>query len=435
VLGRKVICGALFFTLLLLACAFVRSARYRAETGDYQARVQAQESFLRNYAHYRRLSAVARPVIPPAGMEPLVETVVKDRDLLAEESFEESPLGDFYPRFDFLFLIATVGSLLALLMSHDAITSEREGGTLPLLASLAVSRWQILLGKWLGALASLAFYLLVALLAAAAVVAASSHVAWGGLEWGSLALLYLAAWLYLAVFASLGLMISVLSRSSSSAALGCLVGWVALALVVPNLGPSVANTLLAPPPVYMVEKEIDRLLGPEREEALAQARAAHAKEGLSEAEAWRHGRMEGINRGFFDRAQALKDQLTARVERQTRISRNVSCLAPYACFLFAGTELAGAGISRQQNLARLLGIWRTQAEAYIDAKLERMGSSRRDFGYDDWIDVSDGPRFRYSEPAIGMRLEFAAPFVALLGGFLSLFTLIALLAFARSRIV
>ncbi|TGW04817.1 ABC transporter permease, partial [Mesorhizobium sp. M2D.F.Ca.ET.145.01.1.1] len=51
--------------------------------------------------------------------------------------------------------------LIALLISHDAIVGEIERGTMTLLLSYPVRRWQVLLGKFLGHLAILAFATLI----------------------------------------------------------------------------------------------------------------------------------------------------------------------------------------------------------------------------------------------------------------------------------
>ena len=47
--------------------------------------------------------------------------------------------------------------LIALLISHDAVVGEMERGTMLLLLSYPVKRWQVVLGKFLGHLAILAF--------------------------------------------------------------------------------------------------------------------------------------------------------------------------------------------------------------------------------------------------------------------------------------
>ena len=67
--------------------------------------------------------------------------------------------------------------LIALLISHDAIVGEMERGTMLLLLSYPVARWQVLLGKFLGHLAVLAFATCLGYgLAVGALAATGSHV-------------------------------------------------------------------------------------------------------------------------------------------------------------------------------------------------------------------------------------------------------------------
>ena len=63
--------------------------------------------------------------------------------------------------------------LIALLISHDAIIGEMERGTMLLLLSYPVGRWQVLLGKFVGHLAILAFATLLGYGAAAGALAAT----------------------------------------------------------------------------------------------------------------------------------------------------------------------------------------------------------------------------------------------------------------------
>ena len=68
--------------------------------------------------------------------------------------------------------------LIALLISHDAIVGDMERGTMLLLLSYPVARWQVLLGKFLGHLAVLAFATWLGYgLAVAALAATGSPIA------------------------------------------------------------------------------------------------------------------------------------------------------------------------------------------------------------------------------------------------------------------
>ena len=63
--------------------------------------------------------------------------------------------------------------LIALLISHDAIVGEMERGTMLLLLSYPVGRWQVILGKFIGHLAILSFATFLGYGAAAAALAAT----------------------------------------------------------------------------------------------------------------------------------------------------------------------------------------------------------------------------------------------------------------------
>src|SRR3954471_24263973 len=65
--------------------------------------------------------------------------------------------------------------LIALLISHDAIVGEMERGTMLLLLSYPLARWQIVVGKFLGQVAILALATIVAYAAAALALAATGQ--------------------------------------------------------------------------------------------------------------------------------------------------------------------------------------------------------------------------------------------------------------------
>ena len=105
--------------------------------------------------------------------------------------------------------------LIALLLSYDAIVGEIERGTLPLLLSYPVSRWQVLIGKLLGHTAILAIAIIIGYGGAASVIAGFG----GGDLVGGVAFATLAGSSILLgmVFLSLGYLTSILCRERAQA--------------------------------------------------------------------------------------------------------------------------------------------------------------------------------------------------------------------------
>ena len=104
--------------------------------------------------------------------------------------------------------------LIALLISHNAITREAEGGTLLLLLSHPLSRWQVIAGKFLGQLGILAFATVIGF-SFAALFVVWQHGAEG---WQAFGAMTGASILLGAVFLSLGLLASASVQESSTAA-------------------------------------------------------------------------------------------------------------------------------------------------------------------------------------------------------------------------
>lgn len=106
--------------------------------------------------------------------------------------------------------------LIALLISFDAIVGEHERGTLLLLLSHPVARWQVLLGKFLGQSGILAVATVLGYGAAA--LALFARGAPSGAAWDAFALLLVTSALLGAAFVALGCLASTLVRERATAA-------------------------------------------------------------------------------------------------------------------------------------------------------------------------------------------------------------------------
>jgi Cu-processing system permease protein len=120
--------------------------------------------------------------------------------------------------------------LIALLISHDAIVGEVERGTMLLLLSYPVARWQVLLGKFFGHLAVLTFATVFGYGAAALVLATAG----GAIEPDSLVafgMMIGSSVLLGAVFIAVGYLVSALVRERATAG-GIAIGiWLLLVII------------------------------------------------------------------------------------------------------------------------------------------------------------------------------------------------------------
>jgi len=107
--------------------------------------------------------------------------------------------------------------LIALLLSFDAVVGEIDRGTMTLLLSYPVARWQVLIGKFLGHAAIIAFATVLGY------GSAGAALAWGGAEigaesWGAFAAMIGSSVLLGAAFTALGYLASTVVRDRGTAA-------------------------------------------------------------------------------------------------------------------------------------------------------------------------------------------------------------------------
>ena len=123
--------------------------------------------------------------------------------------------------------------LIALMLAYDALVGELERGTLHLLLSYPVARWQVVLGKFLGHTAILTLAILLGYGSAAAAIAALGGADAQGLA--AFAALCGTSVLLGAAFLALGYLLSALCEERARAA-GLAIGVWLLLVVVYDLG-------------------------------------------------------------------------------------------------------------------------------------------------------------------------------------------------------
>ena len=147
---------------------------------------------------------------------------------------------------DWGFIIGYVLSLVALLFTFDAISGEREDGTLRLTLANSISRHTVLIGKLLGALISVCLPFMLAILVNLLVISTSSDVYLDADAWGRLGIICLIALVYTCLFLALGLLVSARVQWSAISLVILLLVWVTFVVFLPNTLASIAGGSASP---------------------------------------------------------------------------------------------------------------------------------------------------------------------------------------------
>ncbi|MCL3850172.1 MULTISPECIES: ABC transporter permease subunit [Parabacteroides] len=159
----------------------------------------------------------------------------------------DNPLLNAFFSIDFSKVIAILISLLALVFSYDAITREREDGTMKLTFTGQVSRISFLMGKLLGLLLTLLPILLFCYLLACLIIVVNPGISFSASDWGGLLLLFLTSVIYMLVFLLLGMFISSRVTHSSSSIIISLLCWIWFLFLMPNIATYLAQSISKAP--------------------------------------------------------------------------------------------------------------------------------------------------------------------------------------------
>lgn len=198
---RSRVLAALVITLLAVTAVsiLVGTFEYRTQLADYQA---------------YRAAAVAAGVIrvPPLPLAPLQ---------LLRGAIE---------------YIEIVGAVIAIALGYLSVARERGNRTLPLIRTRPVSTGQLTLGTALGAIALISTLVLATGVLAVLALGLIGGDWINGVEALKLAIVCVASVVYMTAFYCLGALLAARSRVLANALVGALVIWLAVVLIVPQIG-------------------------------------------------------------------------------------------------------------------------------------------------------------------------------------------------------
>ena len=150
-------------------------------------------------------------------------------------------VGPDVSQIDWAFIIGYILSLIALIFTFDAISGEREHGTLRLTLANAIPRRTVLIGKFLGALISVSIPFILSTLVNLLMLSTASAVHLNTQAWGRIGIILFIALLYTCLFLALGLLVSARVQRSAVSLVILLLTWVTFVVFMPSTLASLAR--------------------------------------------------------------------------------------------------------------------------------------------------------------------------------------------------
>ncbi len=322
-----------------------------------------------------------------------------------ERAHEENPIIYLFSIMDLRFFIGIIMGLLALVFSYDAVSGEKESGTLRLVLSYSIPRDTLLLGKWIGGYLSLIFPFLLAIISSLIIVVAFPDVRLHSQHWLALGIILLISLLYISALYSLGIFVSTRTSMASTSITTLLLLWIVMVLVIPNISPYIASQIHPLSSMQELEREkmeLQRDTTKKWRQEWIEYREECEKNNIPR-EKWREGfrdREEKLLNWQYSQQEKIENHFKKALAKQVNISKNISRISPFSSLTLSITELAGIS-SQEMNR-----FWK-EAVRYQGKLRDYLYENRSKWQEQGWrnIDLSDYPRFHYEESRLIDRIN------------------------------
>ncbi len=271
-----------------------------------------------------------------------------------------APFSYILGQLDLLFVISNVFSLLALLFTFDVVAGEKEAGTLRITLANALPRDIFLWGKLIGGYLVFVVPFLVSFLFGLLVLV------WRGFPlgesdiFGRVLSLTFVSLLYIAVFFSMGTMISTYLDTAKTSLIVAFTVWVFMVLITPRIG-FISAKVIAPKrteqSVYMEKTALRNNLAKELEDKrLKTVRDMVQGQIITidrEVQKELNERMKPAEEAYRSKLQSESDKIERSYQqekkRQELIGEALSRITPTSSLIYLATNLAQTGKIRKDN--------------------------------------------------------------------------------------
>ena len=240
---------------------------------------------------------------------------------------------------DWVFTVGIILSFAAFAMTYDSISGETETGTLRLCLSNSLPRAILLFGKYIGTLISLSIPLIIGICMNVLIISLFGVLPFEPTYWLQIGGVVLFSGLYISVFATLGLFISCLTRSSSVSLVLLLLVWVCFSVFIPRTGGLLASRLAELPD----EKTVARRAWDEMHDI--RKRYGEGRFSLH----WSPGEPLTRSARIADVQQAIYNGYRQQQLHQVKLAQNISRISPTAIYQIGCEALVGTGIKHYER--------------------------------------------------------------------------------------
>lgn len=352
----KIYITYLVCSILVITSLVSGAVTYLSLKEEISVQARAEKDRLRHIYNYQsdflqRGMSIYRQPSPLMVLVSGVEGDAAQRGLITDaiypyfevSKFNSTPVLAVFGFVDLAFIVKVIMSLFAILFTFDAISGEKELGTLKLNFANEMKRSSFIIGKFIGNFLLLIIPFIIPLVIGLLIIQTFPGIEFTQDDWSRTGLIMLAFLLYLLAFFSMGMMVSSLTGRSTVSFLILLMLWVLFIGVVPRISVLTAQSLRPVPPPEEVAAKLVKEFGPASYDFYSEINEK-MKKGQFNIEMMRDEYSE-FTKKMQKRGQEYAREQRLKQDYQNQLAITVSRYSsPSAALTFATNRMAKTGV-------------------------------------------------------------------------------------------
>jgi ABC-type transport system involved in multi-copper enzyme maturation permease subunit len=455
-LSLRFILSVLLTTSLFVVCGYVFINGYNKELDDYWNKTNKNLSALRGessqlfrIAFYKQgIYRKPQPLgLCAEGFEQSLPNIFEVNAFTAELPRTEGQANFALPHFshvDWALIVSLILSFTALVLTYDSICGEKEDGTLRLTLANTIPRHKVLLGKYLGAMFTLAIPLIVGMLVSLVIVVPSKNINVSGGIWLKVFTIAFVSLLYLSIFVLLGMFVSSRTSHSANSMAILLLVWVLSVILLPSFCRVIFDISHDEPDQAELEKQIRQVRAEIWDNCERYGKNAGSWSSNVNNPSLNPPARARLQNALTDASNQMQQDYHNKLLAQALARRDIASVSPAVVYQRACESIAGTGMNRCVNLYKQVKQYRTQLREFIRSKdsedpeslhlinpgEETVRGGWRAISHKP-VDFGVIPKFQESDLAFGQSLKLAIWDIGLLAIFNLVFFTAAYVSFLR----
>lgn len=280
-----------------------------------------------------------------------------------------------FENIDWAFIIAVFFSLISLVFSYDAFTSEKEDGTLKLILSNPIKKTEVLYEKFLSIFLGMLIIFSLSIISSTIIIISSQYINLSFHDFLKIFNFFILSVIYIIFFILVGLLTSTLTYRSSLSLIFSLIFWFIFVIIIPIFIPYIMPKKIPSQIEYEFQRE---LLEKDRTKLFAQVADQESLiEKISNAKTEQDVKaiikeyeknVQDFNKENFRQMNNLREEYQRKIESYIERTNYLSFISPVGLYLQASESLIGAGYSRYRNLKKRLKDYSIIYAQYCERK-------------------------------------------------------------------